>query len=254
MGKFAIIVLIASAAAAQRPTFEVASIKRYAPGAVVAPGTGGFKLSPDGSLIASYTTLRMFIQWAYGVPGDISGPPWLDEERYDVAAKAAAPATFRQFKLMFQSLLEDRFKLKVRTETKDLPTVVLVLAKGGTKGLDPTEDGGKFEVQRANGILTIKNASMASIANLLGSPLGNMPLERVIDQTGLPGLYNIALDLRHFDRTDPAFAGNYPEMRSSLRLFVSDALERQYGLKLDQRKVPLESLVVESCSKDPTAN
>jgi len=145
---------------------------------------------------------------------------------------------------MFQNLLADRFKLKIHMATKELPATVLVVGKSGAK----------FEIQRGNGALVVKNTSMASLANILGSPLGGMPVERVMDQTGLSGLYDIKLDLRGFDRNDPAFGGSYQEMRSGLTLFVSDALERAYGLRLERRMVRLESLVVDEGNKVPTEN
>jgi uncharacterized protein (TIGR03435 family) len=135
--------------------FEVASIKRYPPKVVVPPGSGGFKISPDG-INASYTTLRMFVQWAYSVGGEISGPSWLDEERYDLAAKVSEPTALPQLKLMVQALLEERFQLILHKETKDFPVTALVVGKDGTKNLTPVEGDGKFELQRADGFLTLK--------------------------------------------------------------------------------------------------
>ncbi len=81
-----------------------------------------------------------------------------------------------------------------------------------------------------------------------------MPLERVVDGTGLTGRYDIVLDLNDFDPHDSQFAGSYSEMRSALFRFVSAAIERQYGLKLESRNLPVETLVVDSGSKLPTDN
>jgi uncharacterized protein (TIGR03435 family) len=109
------------------------------------------------------------------------------------------------------------------------------------------------ELKRTDGKLELKNVSMARLAGVLGSPLGNMPLEKVIDGTGLEGMYDVTLDLKNFDPKDPAF-GNYGEMRADLFAYVSAILQKQYGLKLERRNMPLEVLVVDSGDKVPTEN
>jgi uncharacterized protein (TIGR03435 family) len=226
----------------------------YPPGSVVPPGYGGFDRSPDGRITATYMTLRLYLEWAYSIEGEVSGPNWINEERYDVVAQAAEPSPVEQLKLMMQTLLEDRFKLIVHRETKRLPVAVLVVGKNGTKNLPTVEGAGAFSLQRVNGVLRVRNAPMSSIANVLASPFGNMPREKVLDQTGLSGLFDISLNLKDFDPRDGAFGGSYQEMRSALLVFVSAALEKQYGLKLERRTVPLESLVVEGGNRVPTAN
>jgi uncharacterized protein (TIGR03435 family) len=238
----------------QRPAFEVASIKMYPPGSVVPPGYGRFDRSPDGRITARYTTMRLYLEWAYSVEGEVSGPHWIDEERYDIVAQAAAPSPSEQLKLMMQRLLEDRFKLTLHRETKRLPVAVLVVGKNGIKNLRPAEGGGAFSLQRVDGVLRVNNAPMTSIANVLASPFGNMPRERVLDQTGLSGLFDITLSLKDFDPKDAAFGGSYREMRNALLAFVSAALDKQYGLKLERRNVPLESLIVDGGNKMPTEN
>ncbi len=53
--------------------------------------------------------------------------------RFDIQAKAAATTTNAQLKLMAQTLLADRFQLKVHRETRPVPVYALVIAKGGSK-------------------------------------------------------------------------------------------------------------------------
>jgi uncharacterized protein (TIGR03435 family) len=242
-----------------RPAFDVASIKMYPPGSVVPPGYGGFDRSPDGRITATYMTLRMYLECAYSIEGEVSGPSWTNEERYDIVAQPAEPSPVEQLKLMMQTLLEDRFKLIVRRETKSLPVAVLVIGKSGTKNLPAVEGAGPFSIQRVDGVLRVRNAPMSSIANVLASPFGNIPREKVLDQTGLSGLFDITLSLKDFDPKDfdprdAAFGGGYPEMRAALLVFVSAALEKQYGLKLERRTVPLESLIVEKGNRVPAGN
>src|SRR5215472_8674787 len=79
------IVVTATIASAQKPVFEVASIKRSAATA----GNASIGDQPGGRLIASYITLRRVIQFAYRDNQQfIGGPDWLDNERWDIEAKA----------------------------------------------------------------------------------------------------------------------------------------------------------------------
>src|SRR5712671_561347 len=125
-------------AQAGRPTFEVASVKRNTSG----PGPSGLFFQPGGRLQVTNRTLRTIISAAYGTPQPlaeyqlIGGPKWLDTDRFDITAKAAGdpqpgpsgppPSMF----LMLQSLLEERFHLKMHRETQELPIFVLTLARG----------------------------------------------------------------------------------------------------------------------------
>jgi uncharacterized protein (TIGR03435 family) len=127
-----------SAAQAETPapqSFEVASIKPSA-------AQGGMMIkmqigtSPGGRYTATGVTVRMLIQQAYDLKDyQISGAPgWLSTERYDIVAKAETPNISReQLRVLLQSLLAERFNLKVRRETKELPIYALVVAKDGPK-------------------------------------------------------------------------------------------------------------------------
>jgi uncharacterized protein (TIGR03435 family) len=224
----------------------------YPPGSPFRPEAQGLIRSPDG-FRATHVTLRGCLQAAYGIV-DVTGPSWISEESYDIDAKAGGPITPADFSLMFQRLLEERFKLKLHRETNSSLVGALVVGKNGTRNLPPVEPAGPMEVKRVDGKLLLKNTPMSRLAGVLGSPLGNMPLEKVIDQTGLPGSYDLTLDLKNFDPQDPGFNGNYLEMRDALFRFVSDMLEKQYGLKLERRSLPVETLVVESGTKVPPEN
>lgn len=61
------------------------------------------------------------------------GPPWLDSDRFDVAAKGPAGAPPDQIRLMVQKLLADRFHLVVHREEKAMKVYAMVVAKGGAK-------------------------------------------------------------------------------------------------------------------------
>lgn len=124
-------------AAADKLTFEVASVKPAAPptpGRMQIMMRGGPGTSDPGQATFSNVTQRMLLAKAYGVQDyQISGPGWLDSERYEIVAKVPKGTTEEQFKVMLQNLLADRFKLTLHHETKDLPRYELVVAKNGPK-------------------------------------------------------------------------------------------------------------------------
>src|SRR5271163_802675 len=118
------------------PAYDVASIKPSK------PGDQSLLLFRPGRFSASGMTLRSMIEQAYGIEDDqiVGAPGWVNTQRFDIEAKvdgvdAAALENLSedQSKLMFQSFLKDRFALKIHRETKELPVLVLVVAKGGPK-------------------------------------------------------------------------------------------------------------------------
>ena len=126
-------VILSAAAVAQRPQFDVASIKMYPPGASRPPGgNNGFKIAPD-SVAARYTRFWAALAWAYDIPGSVFGPDWVTDDRFDIVAKAAGPVPESQLRLMVQTLLENRFQLKLHREMRELPVGVMEIAKGGVK-------------------------------------------------------------------------------------------------------------------------
>jgi len=87
-----------------------------------------------GRLNYTNVSLSDVISQAYGVQhSQISGPSWLDSERFDVVAKIPAGAAMDQIPQMLQTLLAERFKLKLNGERKELPVYALVAGKNGPK-------------------------------------------------------------------------------------------------------------------------
>ncbi len=118
---------------APAPTsFEVASIKP----SEAQPGLIRMGFAPGGRYTASGVTVKMLIQQAYDLRDyQISGGPgWISSERYDIVATAGVPnVTREQMRVLLQSLLAERFNLKVRRESKELPIYALVVGKNGPK-------------------------------------------------------------------------------------------------------------------------
>jgi uncharacterized protein (TIGR03435 family) len=90
-------------------------------------------LPSPGRLTASNVTLRLLVQAAYELQ-DFQldgGPSWQTSRRFDINAKAEKPdATMKEMAPMLRTLLADRFQLKARMETREVPIGVLVVARG----------------------------------------------------------------------------------------------------------------------------
>jgi uncharacterized protein (TIGR03435 family) len=231
--------LIALTACGQ--SFEVASIKLGKP-----PARSSFGPLPGNERYRAVNApLNWLISEAYGIPmRQISGlPQAFSGDEYDIEAKAERPVNRNQMMRMLQHLLEDRFKLVVRRETKEIKAYVLVVAKGGAKMEESL--GGELFIQKVNASKSIyNNMSMPVFANLLAFPVD----DTVVDQTGLKEVYNFTLNYMP-EHLGPGVlegreAGPDPNAPS-----LSTALQEQLGLKLESRKGPVEMLVIEHIEK-----
>jgi uncharacterized protein (TIGR03435 family) len=88
-------------------------------------------------------TMVDLISAAYGVDSAKvqGGPRWLDTDRFDIIAKAPASTPRETVKAMLQTLLADRFKLKVHTDSKPLPVFALSVGRGKPQ-LKPSDGSG----------------------------------------------------------------------------------------------------------------
>lgn len=233
---------------AKIPEFEVASIRPSDPKNTMIrfmPLADRFSVTGE--------PVRNLIYFAYDIKyGYISGgPSWIDSDHFDIDAKIddSLAETYKkmsgkernaQLKLMVRRLLEERFKLKVRTETKELPIFALVVAKNGPKlkSSVPPADGAQakpgWSTSAPNGMMkiTAKDAGLEGlVANLMMQPsVGRL----VVDDTGLKGPYDFEVEWAR----SPS-----PQDSSGPDVFV--ALQEQLGLKLEARKGPVETLVIE---------
>ncbi len=254
--------------------FEVATIKPSRPGDNMVQ-----LFMSHGKFTTKGETLKGIIKFAYDIKSDnqlSGGPSWINSDKYDIEAKEEASVAdnlqklsfeehAKQVRLMVQALLADRFNLKVSHQTKDLPVYALVVAKSGPK-LTPTEvpqpaaDGSSAPKKAFRGVrmmgpgqLSATNINIGLLADILsGQPeLGRL----VIDQTGLKGNYDWTLKWTP-DQTaqmskgaDDAHAtADAPPLDSS-GPSIFTALEEQLGLKLEAKKGPVETLVIESIEK-----
>ena len=119
------------------PAFEAASVKPSRSGL----GPSG-RILP-GRLVRTNTSLLDLIAFAYGVRTDqvAEGPSWMASDHYDIEATAAGNTPLNQIAgAMLQALLEDRFKLVLHRETRQLPVYELTVVRNGLK-LQPMKEG-----------------------------------------------------------------------------------------------------------------
>lgn len=229
--------------------FEVASVRPSGPhvqGRIETVFLGGPGTPDPGRITASRITLLYVLQVAYGVEADrISGPGWLAEESYDIAATVPPGATKEQMNLMLQNLLADRFKLMLHREKKEFPAWDLVIAKDGPKlkettypdakqlgpgegvpammlpvdqdgfpKLPPGQRGGAG--RNVNGVThaTYQSFSISDLIVPLGyqlAPAGaNFSPARIVDRTGLTGRYDFHLEFSGDGSGRPGSAAQLP--------------------------------------------
>jgi uncharacterized protein (TIGR03435 family) len=133
-----------------------------------------------------------------------------------------------QVRPMVQSLLADRFQLKVRRETMERPAYALVLDKNGPKfAADPhPEKGGVHGL--GPGKLQFISSRLSDLAWVL-TLRPELGRRLVLDKTGLEGNYS--------------FTFQWTPDSSSVSIFT--ALEQQLGLKLEPTTAPMDTLVIE---------
>ena len=259
--------------------FEVASVKR----ATEASGkvrvgdqvwtSAGARFLPGGALEAVNATLGSIIRLAYGLREfqTVGGPDWLDTDRFDIQARGPQGAPDSDGPRRLQSLLAERFGLKVRKEMQDRPSYALVLARANgslgpriRRSEGPAVDGmaaagGRCTPPGPPGPVGMRlcGVTMASLVDVF------LPMytdRRVIDRTGLTGGFDVAL---HFDnrRIAPGAGpgGGLPWSPQAAEPAAPDvvsiftALEEQLGLKLVPQSGPVEVLVIDRVER-PTEN
>jgi uncharacterized protein (TIGR03435 family) len=246
--------------AQERPSFEVASAKPSKAGSPMA-GVG------VGSSNSRNVTLKSLMAVAYRIQDFqiAGGPSWVGTDRFDVEAKAEDPrAAQDQVRLMLQSLLEDRFKLRIHREMRESPVYALVVDKSGLKmkqssdQVSPSVDGpsppgagpNHGAIRIGTGSLIGNAATMTLFTRMLSQRLDRL----IVDKTGLAGRFDIQLQWTPGVGEavfDPL--GNPLPPADSSGPSVFTALQEQLGLKLESTKAPVEVLVIDHVEK-PDAN
>jgi uncharacterized protein (TIGR03435 family) len=270
--------LIGQQSAPQR-AFDVVSIKPSPSGAQNRLP----RISP-GRVELFNTTLRQLVASAYSrFPFDqrqvVSGPAWIDAERFDIVATMERPPQFDQTGMldelngMLRALIEQRFGVKAHNEQREGDVYTLTFARSDRKtgaGLRQVPDACAAALKELTGAAPLPQRSgpppcsfggppgrligtgvtIAMFASVLSGNAGRT----VIDRTGLSGSFDIELN---FDPSSAAKAppgappGPTPTDETKPSIFT--ALQEQLGLKLESTRGPIDVLVIDQAER-PTAN
>jgi uncharacterized protein (TIGR03435 family) len=272
------------------PRFEVASIRRGCPGS---EGSNG----PPASWIDQRIPGRLsfcailvnlidsaYFHYAGGHlnvlpirPPHIGDPAWFESDKYMLNAKAAGnPSQEMMRGPMLQALLEERFKLKVHWETKEVPVYTLTVAKGGAK-LQPFKEGSCFLMDPRQGPPATPNPGpwcrngnsrkgSTGVVDWRGLRLDQFAREALIgvvdrpaiDKTGIAGKFNFHLEFAP-DQATPAFLPGgaldtgQTGAADPVGPSVFSAIQEQLGLKLVPAKGPRDFLVIDHVER-PSEN
>jgi uncharacterized protein (TIGR03435 family) len=261
--------------ASSDPAFEVATLRANTSGHM------GWMLQPQpgGRLTGTNVPAAALIRFAYNLPDFqiTGGPGWLTSDRFDIEAKAEGDPPIDRQRLMLRTLLAERFKLTVHTETRELPIYALVMARSDAKpgaqlrrteadcareaaaldewaGIGPatgTPRCGFFGFQpgtdlpKGRGGLAFRGLTLAQFAKRL------VPVVRrsVIDQTGLAGYFDADFDFMAEFPPPPPPPGLPSAFGSDPFVSVFTVLPEQLGLKLDSRRGPVDVLVIDGIER-----
>jgi uncharacterized protein (TIGR03435 family) len=252
-----------SVSSAPRPAFEAATVRASR------HGSSGVRAT-TGRLTLENVSLRVLVSVAYKTrPSQIiGGPSWKDSAMFSTQGKAAEAAGTDTMLLMLQSLLEDRFQLKIHHETRQGPVYELAIAEGGHRLIpasgcvpfDPnhlpgqtgpgetpvnycgrmsrggddlrrTADGRGVDITAKIGLLT------PSLTGLLSEVLDRT----VVNKTGLMGAFDFHLEWAPLLRSPVQSNNEGPS--------IFTAVQEQLGLKLEAAKGPVDFLVIDRAEK-----
>jgi uncharacterized protein (TIGR03435 family) len=289
-------VLLAGVACAQAPArleFEVAAVRpvvRNANGSSPRPQTiGGPGTEKPTRITYLNYPLKWLLQTAYGLKDyQIAGPDWLNSEQCVIEATIRLDATKEQSNEMLRNLLEDRFKMALHRETRNLPVYELTLIKRGPKLKESLKEGanGGEPLPPAKGfgaplfgLLEEKDGFLRLPPGMpipaMGGPaatwgtasgiqyavggnqtiaglatfLSNRSGRPVVDKTGLTGNWDYNLEF-----ASGAAAANSPDNPSDPSPELVTAVREELGLKLESKKGPIEILVIDHMEKTPADN
>jgi len=266
--------LTISNVSAAGPSFDAATVKPNK------KGGGPYAQVLPGRLMMIYYSVQDLVEFAYGVRTDqVIGKTFAD--RCDIEAKADGNTPGNQMTgPMLQALLQDRFKLKLHRETRELPVYKLKLAKGGVKIRaakpgectpntpdavpQPKPAPGESrpivffcDILRtgARGLSRTMEGRGISL-EALASTLSRTELNRtVLDKTGLKGRFDVDLTWA----VDPSIPGLYdnlggaPVPNADPQPAIFTAVQEQLGLRLEAGRGPVEVLVIDRV-EEPSQN
>ena len=232
----------AAVRSASEPSFDVVSIKRNL------SGTEDIGVNiPTGSAFQTVNVAMLgTIMRAYQVKNVVGVPDWVENERYDIEAKAATKPGPDEVNAMLRTMLKQRLNLKAHIEAREIPVYALVVARPNHPGLKPVTGGCDANPTTPPGpsgappcgytwsdAIRSGGITIQRLAGLFDWVAGRV----VIDRTGLSGRYEFTLRF-----TPPTVAVG---ARSEERPDLFTALQEQLGLRLEPTRAPVDTLVID---------
>jgi len=264
--------------------FDVADIKPSDPSSQ----RRMFQIQRGGRVNVAGMTLKNIIENAWNLTDDmlIGAPKWLDDDRFDIIAKApstGADVDIEEMFTMMRALLKDRFKMESHMEDRPINAYTLVAVKPKLEKADPRSRTRFKEGPATEGkdprvknpilgrLVTVQNMTMAQFGAKLQEIASGYIHAPVLDATGLEGSWNFTLSFstagqlqegnnnggRGGGRGDAPTAGpgglsQASDPSGAVSLF--DAVEKQLGLRLALQKRPVKVLVIDHIEQKPTDN
>ena len=238
--------------------FEVASIKPWSPPTTPVTGIRAPAAPVGSGIFNRATTVAGLITYAYEVHDFqlSAGEDWVRTEGYDVSARAGREVSQTELREMVKALLADRFKLRVRTETREMPILELRVARSdGRVGRnlhdcsDPNDKEGistpekPFRAPPSGGVATSDCGN--GVRNLAAIATRHLQTI-VVDKTGLTGQWRFDF-YYSYSSNELSERGN-PDLPS-----FEGAIREQLGLRLDRTRGSAPVTVIESVER-PTPN
>jgi len=280
----ALTLLPAAGRAQEKLEFEVASVRPYTiDNSGAAAVTLGARI--DGAQVRLVgLAMRDLLSSAYRVKlYQLAGPEWIQTERYDINAKLPAGVSPEKLPELLQTLLAERFGLKMHREKKEMPVYTLTVGKPPLRlkdhPVDPdapapkavevsgTGSAAGISVNLGNGA-SYTFAGGKLTATKVTAPTIAAVLERftdrpVVDLTELKGTYDFEVQFSPEETQTlmirAAVAAGVQLPPQALRLLDGggnpiESGADQLGLKIDGRRMPVDVIVIDQVQKTPTDN
>jgi bla regulator protein BlaR1 len=274
-------------AAGEKMSFEVASVRPTGPKNSIRSNTPlgpDNSFAPTGGLFLAARPVSAYIEFAYKLFLTNNQrdamlkhlPGWIRTEDFTVEARGPVNATKDQMRLMMQSLLADRFGLKVHFEARETPVSVMTLVHSDRLGpkLHPHSEGvpcdqviplpsPDTEINvwplscddyalhfdgRHPALLGSRNTTLDLMALSLSEWAEGELGRPIVNRTGLTGRYDFTL----MWALNPG--GSLPPDSDALQApTLLEAMKEQLGMRLEPAKLPLQVLVVDQVER-PSEN
>ena len=264
------------------PEFEVATIKPTAPDT---KGTTA-RIQPTGMVNVSGMPLKQMIQLAWDLNHTdlVEGPKWIEDQRFDLVARAFAsttqtdmpPIEIDTLRQMLRTLLVERFQMKTHVEDRSLSAYTLSADRPRLTKADPAsrtkcQEGPapgapdpRTRFPTRSRLITCQNMTMAQFAERLLAVANGYVQIPVEDKTGLEGGWDFSVNFSAIGIFQgrggdggpgaPAGGGALSASDPNGAISLPEALDKQLGLKLEMQKRPVPVLVIDQIAAKPIDN